>query len=46
MEEFLEEPKTVKAPKHVFHLHRRLFLLVFAVAVLLQTAVFVNMPLV
>ena len=45
MEEFLEEPKTVKAPKHLFHLHRRLFLLVFAVAVLLQTAVFVNMRL-
>lgn len=45
MEEFLEEPKTVKVPKHLFHLHRRLFLLVFAVAVLLQTAVFVNMRL-
>lgn len=33
------------APKQVFRLHRRLFLLVFAVAVLLQSVVFVNMRL-
>ena len=33
------------APKQVFRLHRRLFLLVFAVAVLLQSVTFVNMRL-
>ena len=33
------------APKQVFRLHRRLFLLVFAVAVLLQSVVFVDMRL-
>ncbi len=34
-----------KAPKQVFRLHRRLFLLVFAVAVLMQSVVFVDMRL-
>ena len=46
MDDFLEEKKkSAKAPRHVFRLHRRLFLLVFAVAVLLQSLVFVDMRL-
>lgn len=44
--EFFEGKKQKKsAPKQVFRLHRRLFLLVFAVAVLLQSVVFVDMRL-
>ncbi|WP_428070967.1 hypothetical protein [Candidatus Avelusimicrobium alvi] len=46
MDDFLEEKKQpAQAPRHVFRLHRRLFLLVFAVAVLLQSLVFVDMRL-
>ncbi len=42
---FEGKKRAPKAPKQVFRLHRRLFLLVFAVAVLLQSVVFVNMRL-
>ena len=42
-ENFLEEkPKNAKPPKQVFRLHRRLFLLVFAVAVLFQSVLFLQ----
>ncbi len=45
--EFFEgkKPAASAGPKQVFRLHRRLFLLVFAVAVLLQSVVFVDMRL-
>jgi len=43
MEDFLETKKNAtEKPKHVFRLYRRLFLLVFAVAVLLQSLLFVD----
>ena len=47
LNEFFEgkKKKTAAESKHVFRLHRRLFLLVFAVAVLLQSVVFVDMRL-
>ncbi len=45
MTDFLEDKKASAAPKHVFRLHRRLFLLVFAVAVLWQTLLFLDMRL-
>ncbi len=46
MDDFLEDKKpAAKKPKQVFRLHRRFFLLVFAVAVLLQSVVFMDMRL-
>lgn len=47
LNEFFEgkKPSKTSGSKHVFRLHRRLFLLVFAVAVLLQSVVFVDMRL-
>jgi len=45
--DFLNEEKKpqTKSPKPVFHLYRRLFLLVFAIAVLWQSLLFVDMRL-
>jgi cell division protein FtsX len=44
MEEFFEEKpgKQKNQVKHIFHLHRRLFLLVLAVAILGQSVLFVS----
>lgn len=45
MTDFLDKNTPGAKPKHVFRLHRRLFLLVFAVAVLWQSLLFVDMRL-
>lgn len=45
--DFLQEEKTTpcKSSKQIFHLHRRLFMLVFAIAVLWQSLLFADMRL-
>ena len=45
MADFLEKETAPAKPKHVGRLYRRLFLLVFAVAVLWQSALFIDMRL-
>ncbi len=45
MADFLEKENTPTKPKHVGRLYRRLFLLVFAVAVLWQSVLFIDMRL-
>ena len=40
-----KKDNTAQPPKHIFHLHRKLFLLVFAIAILGQSLLFVDLRL-